>query len=468
MNIPGYSIRAAIGKGGMATAYLAIQESLNREVVLKVLDASNVQSKNLVERFLAEGRIVASLNHPNIITVYDIGVAGDDLYISMEYVRGGDLKQRIEQSLTIDESLDYLTRIAGGLQTAHRHGVIHRDIKPANILFRTDDTPLITDFGIAKQTTIDNELTSIGMFLGSPNYVSPEQADGFAVDGRTDIYSLGCVLYEMLTGNKPYNFNSVIDTVIQHKHAPIPTLTEELAEFQPLLEKMMAKQVEDRFVDCGQLLKAIESARSAHTARLGRNSIATPPDKHPRRSFMIRALKTLLILSALFYGAVLYVSARMQQEPDYTATATTRTVLDNNPSAADNTDSVPDNGLRGEPNREEVTHALNWLGQRSLEEYRLTYPPKDNAYYYFSKLLELEPDNRDARQGMHSIADRYATLAEESLAQNEDEKTRTYVTLGLKIDPDHRALLALRELVRQERKRDEGIFAIIKGWFGQS
>ncbi|MDZ7734822.1 MAG: serine/threonine-protein kinase [Gammaproteobacteria bacterium] len=247
MKIPGYVIKDPIGKGGMATAYLALQESLGREVVLKVLDTRNVQNADMVERFLAEGRIVASLNHPNIITIFDIGISGEELYISMEYVQGGDLKQRIKEGLSAEQTLDYLAQLASGLKAAHSRDIVHRDIKPANILFREDGTPLVTDFGIAKQTTINSELTSTGMFLGSPNYVSPEQADGLDVDGRTDIYSLGCVLYEMLTGSKPFEFSSVIDIVIQHKQAAIPKLPEELSEFQPLLEKMMAKKPEDRF-----------------------------------------------------------------------------------------------------------------------------------------------------------------------------------------------------------------------------
>ena len=175
MDIQGYIVQREIGKGGMATVYLATQESLHRNVVLKILDDVKMDDSDLGERFMAEGRILASLNHPNIITIYDIGIANERLYISMEYVQGGDLKQRLELPISLDEVLDYLAKISSALGEAHKHGIVHRDVKPANILFSDNDTPILTDFGIAKQVDTESDLTSTGIFLGSPNYVSPEQ-----------------------------------------------------------------------------------------------------------------------------------------------------------------------------------------------------------------------------------------------------------------------------------------------------
>ncbi|MCS3904435.1 serine/threonine protein kinase [Methylohalomonas lacus] len=470
MDIPGYSIREAIGRGGMATAYLAVQESLGREVVLKVLDTRSVQNSDLVERFLAEGRIVAALNHPNIITIYDIGIAGDDLYISMEYVQGGDLKQRIKQGLSADTALAYLEQLARGLRAAHAHDIIHRDIKPANILFRADGTPLITDFGIAKQTTLDSELTTTGMFLGSPNYVSPEQADGYPVDGRTDIYSLGCVLFEMLTGSKPYTFSSVIDIVIQHKQAPVPTLPEELADFQPLVNGMMAKPVDARFADCDALLESIQALRDRRQARINA-TVQAPADKHApgARRRVIQVLGVLLFLAAAFFATVLYVNARLNEPPDQTIAATTRSVLEQAPGS-NNADEPNRTVVAGAddagPNREEVMRALAWLGRQSLEEFKLTYPPRDNAYYYFNKLLEIDPDNAQAQRGISNIADRYAILAEQTLARGETEKTRTYIELGLKIEPDNRTLQSLQSLLKQES--EAGFLDAIRDLFGLS
>jgi len=197
MEVPGYKIQREIGRGGMATVYLAIQESLHRPVVLKMLNSVNLdKSGDMVDRFLSEGRILASLNHPNIITIYDIGLAGGSMYISMEYVHGGDLKQRLELAISPTEALDYLAQVTRALGEAPKHGIVHRDVKPANILFK-DNTPILTDFGIAKYVDTDSDLTSTGVFLGSPNYVSPEQAGEAKLDGRADIYSLGCIFYEM-------------------------------------------------------------------------------------------------------------------------------------------------------------------------------------------------------------------------------------------------------------------------------
>lgn len=469
MNIPGYEIKEPIGKGGMATAYLALQQSLGREVVLKILDTRNVLNPEMVERFLAEGRIVASLNHPNIITIYDIGIADEELYISMEYVQGGDLKHRLKDGLTADQALEYLAQLAGGLQAAHSRGIVHRDIKPANILFREDGTPLITDFGIAKQTTIDSELTSTGMFLGSPNYVSPEQADGLHVDGRSDIYSLGCVLYEMLTGGKPFEFTSVIDIVIQHKQAPIPSLPEELAEFQPLLDEMMAKKPEQRFPDAKSLQKTVRELQDRRQKRLAaaaRAPIEETGGKSSSRRIAIQLLIILLLLSAGFFGTVLYIEARLNRADNKAVSASTRTVLDEaRTPQPDSRDFDTGAGTTG-PNRDEVIKALAWLGRQSLEEYKLTYPPKDNAYYYFNKLLEIDPGSREARTGINNIADRYAILAEQALARNETDKTETYVNLGLRIDPDNPTLKSLQTILEQEQ--NEGIIDAIKGLFGQS
>ena len=268
MEIPGYKIQHQVGQGGMATVYLALQESLNRSVVLKILDINGpIANDTLIERFLSEGRIVATLNHPNIITVFDIGVTEDSLYISMEYIDGGDLKMRMELPISPDTALDYLAKIGSGLDAAHKMGVVHRDIKPANIMFRDENTPLITDFGIAKQTdAADNDLTSTGLFLGSPNYVIPEQADGIEIDGRADIYSLGCLFYEMLTGSKPYVSATIFDVIIKHKQAPIPVFEEGLTEFQPLLEMMMAKNRDERFNDAAEMVQSIKKLQKTRKA----------------------------------------------------------------------------------------------------------------------------------------------------------------------------------------------------------
>ncbi len=463
MEIPGYQIDKMIGKGGMATVYRATQTSLSRPAVLKVLNISGeTDHSNLIDRFLAEGRIVASLNHPNIITIYDIGVTDDNaLYISMEYIEGGDLKARMGIPMSPEEALDILIKIGKGLKTAHERGVIHRDVKPANILFRDDGTPLLTDFGIAKQVGNDLDLTSTGVFLGSPNYVSPEQADGKEIDGRTDIYSLGCIFYEMLTGEKPFKSETLFDVINQHKNTPIPLLPADIQECQPLLNLMMAKSPHERFTNAGEMIEYITRLRkklkpSLSTVDFDITISPGIPVSKNKRAFII--LMVLLAISSIFFVALQYIDIKFKRPAvNLDAVSVETTVSEGftmSPSAATE---------NSEPVSEDVVNALIWLGNQSLEEYKLTYPPKDNAYYYFSRLLEINPQSKIARRGILDIADRYAQLAEKALAANDYSKTQAYIDIGLKINPRNATLLSLQQL--SEETRQKSFIEILKGVF---
>jgi serine/threonine-protein kinase PpkA len=488
MEIPGYKIDREIGKGGMATVYLAIQESLERSVVLKILDQVNSASAaDMTQRFIDEGRIVASMHHPNIVTIFDIGMAGEDLYISMEYVQGGDLKKRMESHVSPKIALDIIEKIGSALGSAHAHNVIHRDVKPANILFRDTETPLLTDFGIAKQTDQDVNLTSTGIFLGSPNYVSPEQADGRRVDGRSDIYSLGCIFYEMLTGYKPYHSDSVIDIVIQHKTSPVPTLPEKFAIYQSLLNRMMAKNLDERFASAEEMLLSVKKLQSLdNTDHLTPDFDITghatkTDDQNKTKNKPKLTLNVLLLLSATFFFSLQYVEIKLKSSdmridkvstnsvlPTTAATATTSSNLAEQTLETIQTSSTNDEPKAKaiqepvKPVSNEVLSALAWLGKQSLDEYKLTYPEKDNAYYYFSRLLELQPDNRVAYEGILSIAERYAILAERSLANNEAAKTQTYIDIGLQINPQNQALLSLSSLLSNKKT---GFWQTIKALF---
>jgi serine/threonine-protein kinase PpkA len=259
LNIPGYNIKAHIGSGGMAVVFRAEQESLQRPVALKVL--KNTESKEWTERFLNEGRILASLSHRNIITVHDIGIHEGHIFISMEYLEGGDLKLRIEAGMTPKDALEILTTVGEALEVAHKKGVIHRDVKPGNILFRQDGTPVMADYGIAKEFDRKTDITVDGTVVGTPDYLAPEQARIEPVDGRTDLYGLGIIFYEMLTGKKPFEGETPVHIVFKHLNEPIPQLPEALAMYQPLLEKMTAKEPDDRFASATDMLSAVTELR---------------------------------------------------------------------------------------------------------------------------------------------------------------------------------------------------------------
>ena len=464
MEIPGYKIQHQVGQGGMATVYLALQESLNRSVVLKILDISgSAFDGTLIERFLSEGRIVATLNHPNIITIYDIGVADDFLFISMEYIEGGDLKTRMESPISPDTALDYLAKIGSGLAAAHKMGVVHRDIKPANVMFRDDDTPLITDFGIAKQTDAENnDLTSTGLFLGSPNYVSPEQASGLEIDGRADIYSTGCMFYEMLTAKKPYPATTVFDVVIKHREAPLPVFEEELAEFQPLLNIMMAKNRDDRFEDADAMVESVNKlkqsrASSASSTTLDITGANTAEKSGQKNTQTLNILLLLLMTSGGIFGTLQYAESKMNSDTPRIGNVPTNIDLPDKiqPSVVTDLAQAMDSDEIKPPVKisEDVVQALHWLGKKSLEEYRLTHPPEDNAYYYYSRLLEADATDKVAAAGLLNIADRYAYLAERSVLDNDYSKAQAYINIGQKFNPNHKDLIKLNKLNLDVREK---------------
>ncbi len=253
IRIPGYRVIREVGRGGIATVYLAIQESLDREVALKIMSPALAAEPNFTERFIREGRTVAQLTHPGIVTIYDISVADYQHYIAMEYLSGGSLKAAMQKGIAPAAALNIIRQVAAALGYAHEKGFVHRDVKPENILFRSDGAPVLTDFGIAKSTASSTQLTSTSVIVGTPRYMSPEQADGRGTDPRSDIYALGIVLYEMLTGKPPYQGRESIAILFSHINDPIPTLAPEHAHLQPLINAMLAKDPAQRVADCDTL-----------------------------------------------------------------------------------------------------------------------------------------------------------------------------------------------------------------------
>jgi hypothetical protein len=283
IEIPGYKILGELGSGAMGAVYLALQESLQREVALKVMDASLTKDKSFQERFFIEGRIVAQLRHPNIVTVHDIGRHNGHFYMDLEYASGGSLHKQIRRGLPEERAVSLTTAIAGALAYAHQRNFVHRDIKPPNILFREDGTPLLSDFGIAKCLTSNNQLTVVGMSIGTPNYMSPEQAMGQTVTPRSDLYSLGVTLYEMLTGERPYKADSAYAVAAMHVNAPLPVLPERYAHYQPVIDGCMAKDPSERFESGDALIAALQKAKSRYDDH-DRTVIRVPGGKAANRT----------------------------------------------------------------------------------------------------------------------------------------------------------------------------------------
>jgi len=257
--IPGYTIQREIAKGGMSTVLLAKRIEDNIDVVVKVLYTQGHEDPTALKRFMQEYNLISVMQHPHIIRIYERAFATDFAYIVLEYLPQGDLSKRIQGGIPAETALSYLRQIALGLSAIHKLDIIHRDLKPGNILFHGEDTLKITDFGAAK--IISNEMQDItinNMVVGTPYYMSPEQGTGMKVDKRSDIYSLGVLFYQMLTGKKLFTANSIAKLIRAHLHDPIPKLPENMSKYQSLIEGMLAKDPDERFQNTEELIAGVD------------------------------------------------------------------------------------------------------------------------------------------------------------------------------------------------------------------
>ena len=259
-----YHIIEQIGRGGMTTVYKAYQPNLDRYVAIKVLTPDLVESKNFVARFEREAKAVARLRHRNILTVFDYGRQGGLFYLVMEYVSGGSLMERLGWPQDLDYAVVIVSQVGDALAHAHRQGMIHRDVKPGNILMAEEDWPLLSDFGLAKMVEDSPKLTASGASVGTPQYMSPEQAQGLAVDQRSDIYSLGAVLYEAATGRPPFGTDSPMAVILRQINEPITpphTLRSDLPEkMEGIILKALTKSPADRYQRMEEFLADLREA----------------------------------------------------------------------------------------------------------------------------------------------------------------------------------------------------------------
>jgi serine/threonine-protein kinase PpkA len=280
-----YRVLRLIGIGGFAEVYEAEDTLLQRKVALKVLPPELARKPDLVARFEREVHTVAALDHPGIVPIYTVGHVGDVHYYAMRLLPGGDLRQRMARGIAPDQALGWLSELAAAFGHAHAKGVIHRDVKPENILFDDKGHAVLTDFGVAKILRSENRLTATGTAIGTPQYLSPEQARGADVDGRSDLYGLGIILFELLAGHAPYDGADPLSVVLMHVTEPIPQLPAEHRSLQPLIERLLAKHPAQRLGSAEELrtelLRSLRELRPQAPRQPASGAAAAPARSRP-------------------------------------------------------------------------------------------------------------------------------------------------------------------------------------------
>jgi tetratricopeptide (TPR) repeat protein len=282
--LPRFAVRGVLGRGGMATVYLAHDADSDRDVALKLMEPHLAEDPRFVERFRREIKASASLDHPNVVRLYDAGVSGEAMYMASEYVGGGTLRDLLQRTGPMPPALvaPLLAGALAGLGHAHERGLVHRDLKPANLLLGTDGTLKIGDFGVAKSQT-DNTLTATGMLFGTPAYMSPEQAFGKPLDGRSDLFSLATLAYELLTGRNPFHHDNASTSLLLVSRVQAPPLLEVAPALPLLLEEVLSRLLErlpeQRFKDAAEALTALRPLTEAVATRWGtvlRDAVQAP------------------------------------------------------------------------------------------------------------------------------------------------------------------------------------------------
>ena len=508
-SIAGYNVVKLLAKGGMAAIYLAEQKSLQRQVVLKFLNPKLDDA--ITKRFIDEGRIIASLEHPNVITVFDVVSTDKYNFIAMEYLEGGDLENRLKTGLDTYTALEIISKISDALHLIHKQGIIHGDVKPANVLFRRNGCPLLTDFGISHQIEPKKEVDKgTDDLYASPTYASPELIQGKPFDYRTDMYSLGIMMYEMLVGEKPFLGDTEIETIANSIQNPVPKLPSELKEFQPLLESLLAKSPEDRLSDTKLVTRFVnqyfkdhpELKLQAQETQLIDSDVIVEyvskrkPEKSTKsaNSLLSPLLLTLILVSIIWLNKETLWNQLFEEEARPSRTIVNRSQLVKNTLTEpvkdneNNRDVVVvqqqnDTDLLLKKSEEEMQRQqalleqknaeiervkkelaeqkkaaqekinnskktianLLWKGNRSLKSYHLTTPLNNNALYYFQKVLEIDPENKKAKQGIKDVVYRYELLARGEIDKYNYQKAQQFISTGLSIDKDNERLKELQK-----------------------
>ena len=474
VQVPGYKIIKKLGEGGMATVFLAVQESLDREVAIKVMSAALAQNPAFCEQFMKEGRITAKLTHPHLMTVHDIGNDHGVYYLASEFLPSGTLRERMDK-LSTAETLEIARDIASGLAYAHEKGFVHRDVKPGNIMFRANGTAVLADFGIAKAMKTVSAATMAGNAIGTPDYMSPEQAQASLVDGRSDLYSLGAVLYECLAGSKPYQAPDAYAVALMHVTEPVPQLPDRVDWLQPLIDGLMAKSPDQRFANgdafiaaCDRLIQSNPQAAMAAREQKGTRKRASMPRPPPARidtdsrtaasepvsvgtptgSRNMKIAVAAAVAVVLIVGVVLGWRFTHPSGPA-TGTGTVDRPTTSQPTTVPTPNLPVDNGGSELLAKVELPTLLakgeEYLayGQKNGGE-KMGFPPGENAIDMFQEALRREPENARATQGLARVASFYENGARTALKNGLFTGADVLVEEGLRAEPTNAGLLKLK------------------------
>lgn len=462
--IPGHHIEKVLGAGGMAVVYLATHTTMGNKRAVKVMQPHLVAEEGFRGSFLNEGQTVAKLNHPNIVQIHDMAISGDICYMSMEYLDGGTLKDKLKNhAFSVEESIYILQQIGAGLNHAHKHQYIHRDIKPANILFSQQGAVKLADFGISKLQNISGDLTLVGLSPGTPFYMCPEQRNRSGVDQRCDIYSLGLVLYEMLTGQKVVHSDTNTQAIFSHTYSPV--LPPKYQHLQQVLNTALAKKAEDRYATVpeflNELIRESQPSTTPSPAPLPANddqptvirpkpdiTTPTPPrpsTQSPTPASTPSALKpALVVLSlALLAGSGWYAADHFGVLASLNGESPTGSQLAAKSAAV--VKSQPERTAAApEPTKPApVNLQFNEPGKRfTARETKL-----DNMTTKVTKLLEMQPDSETASKYKQQILHAYYTLATDLIKHNAIKKSSVVIAKGLKLAPNDQQLTALKAAV---------------------
>lgn len=505
MDFPGYSIICEIGRGGMATVYRARQVLLDREVALKVLSPNLAADPANAQRFLQEARMLASLEHPHVVPVYEVGVTPDgSYYFSMQLLENGDFNSRLQRGVSEAELVRVLTAIADALAYAHTRGYVHRDVTPSNVLFDAEDKPRLTDFGIARAMAVTSRITASGLSVGTSHYMSPEQARGGEVDPRSDIYSLGVLCYEALTGHPPFRGADSFAVAYAHVYEPVPPLPPALAKWQPLIDRCMAKNPTDRFQDCLAFIASLQ--RIAFSGRAPEPAASAAPglpvDQTPTVRTSHRAdpaasaaaqvaepmLPAAAVLERRWIGPLLGLvgmlavislfalwvgwgprggdsaSASQDAAPDVWSADQSDPMADldmsadgDDPAASELAAGAGDSAIL--QTVADPVPVLLALAQRDISQRRYSAPAGRNALERYQLVQRIDPGNREARAGIERVAAVYLQFADEHAGDQDPSLWLGYLQRAEELAQEFKVETVANEAAQRRQARLTRILA---------